>query len=207
MKPKSNRPKLLWSQEGPPDSVNEYFDAYMGEFGTDWIESGYPYKGPAEAVFLELSESDLKDGFDRFQGQGIGCWVLRNNDTLNDLTADLLAAAELLGGELWTDGSSAAPGGTGVDAGAVWLKLLDGGVGAEVVLCEADRTNEVEASQVTTVRGARAFRCVVELLGFDPSIEVLPGETKAASREDITQLVDELLNRRRAVSEDGDDKT
>jgi len=189
----THRPRSLWTAESRTPSVSKYFRAYRGEFSTDGIESDFPYQGPASGAFRRLTQINPKEGFDRFADKGIGCWGLRRDSTLNPLTADLLAAADVLGGELESKFSSAGPGGIGADASEVWVGLLDGGVGVEVVLSEHEYTNRVHARQRTTIRGPRAYRALLELLGFRWTNRKLPGETLFLSHGEIVELVNHLL--------------
>ena len=189
----SRRPKTLWSQKSPTPSVSEYFDTYMGEFSTDWIDSCYPYGAKASAAFRQVLKMGEYEASQRFEGKGNGCWALRSDGILNDLTADVLAAAEALGGKLETASSSSMPGGIGADSGTVWVSILDGGVGVEVVLCEHEYTNRMEAHQRTTIRGPRAYRALLELLGFDWINRRLTGEPATPSHQEFIQLVNDLL--------------
>lgn len=136
---------------------------------------------------------DKYEASQRFEGKGPGCWTMRADRELNDLTADLLAAADALGGKLEKESSSSSPGGIGVDSGTVWVAFLDGGVGVEVVLCEDEYTNRVKALQRTTIRGPRAYRALLELLGFDWINRRLTGETTTPSHRELIQLVNDLL--------------
>lgn len=196
MKPPRHRPKQLWSQKSPIPSVSEYFDSYMGEFNTDWINSKYPYGGKASAAFRQVIKMDDYEASQRFESKGKGCWALRSDEILNNLTADLLAAAETLGGKLEAESSSSMPGGIGADSGSVWLALLDGGVGVEVILWEHQFTNRVSARQRTTIRGPKAYRSLLELLGFDWINRKLPGEQVKPNHEEFRQLVNDLQARK-----------
>jgi hypothetical protein len=59
---------------------------------------------------------------------------------------------------------------------ALWVALLDGGVGIEGLVHEHRTTNHVSASQRTTIRGNAAFRAVTRSLGFDHLPRKLSGE-------------------------------
>ena len=187
------RPKSLWNQKSLTPSVSKYFAAYRGEFDTDWIESNYPYQGPPSDAFRRLTKINSYEGFGRFEGKGIGCWGLRGDRTLNPLTADLLAAADALGGKLESESSSEYPRGMGADSAKMWVALLDGGVGVEVVLWEHEYTNRVHARQRTTIRGPRAYRSLLEFLGFKWTNRKLPGEEVYSSHGEIVKLVNDLL--------------
>ena len=187
------RPKTLWSQKSLTAGVSKYFDAYMGEFDTAQIESDYPYRGRASDVFRWVTEADYSGG--SFGGNGAGCWVLRRDHSLNNFTADLLAAADTLGGKLEIDNSSALPGGFGADSSRIWTSLLDGGVGVSIELKEHQSTNRVHAKHRTTICGPRAYRVLLELLGFDWINRKLYGETARAMHEEIIGQVKDLLAR------------
>ena len=190
-----HRPKALWSQKSLTPSVGAYFDSYRGEFSTNSIRSHYPYEGKALATFRQVMKMDKYEASQRFEGKGAGCWTMRADRELNDLTADLLAAADALGGKLEKASSSSSPGGIGVDAGTVWVAFLGGGVGVEVVLCEDEYTNRVKALQRTTIRGPRAYRALLELLGFDWINRRLTGEPATPSHQEFIQLVNDLLTK------------
>jgi hypothetical protein len=187
------RPDVIWSQKFQTPGVKKYFSKYRGEFMTDWIDSKYPYKGKASSAFRLVTKMKSWEAEERFEGGGNGCWALKRDGTLNDLTADLLAAADALGAKLLTKSSSGFPGGIGADSGTVWAALLDGGVGVTVNLWEHQNTNRVHASQRTTIRGAGAYRALLELLGFDWISRKLAGESLRPSHEDYIQLVNNLV--------------
>ena len=180
----------LWTHDALPTGVCNYLDAYCGEFSTDHIRSGYPYSGPAKNHFRRISRSETDRCFERFDGHGAGCWTLRRNDPQNDLTADLLAAAEILGGEPQSKHSSAGFGGGGVDSGNIWIDLLDGGVGVQVILTEHATSNRVAISQSTTIRGAAAYRALLQLLGFDWLQRKLKEESVRPKHQAFIELVE-----------------
>ena len=186
------RPKTLWSENSPPASVSEYI-AYLGEFDTEWIGSDYPYRGKASDAFRRVTKLDYCDTEIRFADRGAGCWVLRRDHSLNCLTADLFAAADALGGKLETEDSSSLPGGIGADSSRIWTSLLDGGVGASVVLWEHQYTNRVHIQHKTTIRGPRAYRVLLELLGFDWSNRKLYGEVTRPTHGEIVEQTNTLL--------------
>jgi hypothetical protein len=160
------------------------------------MESNYPYHGPASSSFRRLTRVDPRETYDRFEAFGIGCWTLRRDKILNDLTADLLAAADFLRGAMKSNASSAGPGGMGVDSSKVWVSFLDGGVGVEVQLYEHERTNRVSGTQRTTIRGAKAYRALLEVLGFDWINRKLEGEAEKPARDEIAQLVENSLRQK-----------
>ena len=178
------RPKLpLWIPDAYTPSVQAYVDAFRGELWFDPSEtSGYPYNGPAKEYFKRIVKVNAFEAAERFEGKGVGCWGARKNPALSVFTADLLATADALGGRL--DDTQ--------KYGSVWTALLDGGVGVFVYLYQHETTNHIRARQVTTVRGPRAYRALLELLGFDWIPRRLFGEASAPSRVEIVTLVDEL---------------
>jgi hypothetical protein len=193
MSESDQRPDVIWSRKFQTAGVRKYFSIYRGEFTTDWINSNYPYKGKASSAFRLVTKMESWEAEERFEGGGNGCWALKRDGPLNDLTADLLAAADALGAKLQTKSSSGFPGGIGAESGTVWAALLDGGVGVTVNLWEHQTTNRVHASQRTTIRGPSAYRALLELLGFDWISRKLAGESQKPSHEDYLQIVNNLL--------------
>jgi hypothetical protein len=191
-----NRPEVLWTQDSNTPSVGRYLRAHRGEFNTGSMESGYPYCGPASKSFRRLAIINPHEGYERFEGLGTGCWTLKSDGILNNLTTDLLAAADLLGGISASKSVSALPGGIGIDASKVWVSLLDGGVGVDVHISEHEITNRLSGKQRTTIRGPRAFRVLLDFLGFDWSNRKLIGEAKTPTHSEITSQVDQLLSKR-----------
>lgn len=187
-------PDSLWTHESPTPSVKRYLSLHRGEFDTDLIESGFPYSGKASGRFRRFIPESEWTFFDMFKGRGEGCWVLRRDGILNDLSADLLAAADYLKGSSSSSSISGMPGGIGVESGKVWVGLLDGGVGVELHVSEHERTNRVSGSQRTTIRGPMAYRVLLEFLGFDYSSRKLYCETKAPSRSEIQATIGKLLS-------------
>jgi hypothetical protein len=186
--------KVFWDPENPPRSVAKYLSAFMGEFDqVTEVESDCPYDGKASSVFRQIRTSERNKWYTRFDGLGEGCWAPKCDGILNNLTADLLAAAEFLGGEMQTTGSSALPGGIGADGRFIWIKLLDGGVGVDVLVSEHDYTNRVSGFQRTTIRGPKAYRVLCEFLGFDSSSRTLPGELSVPRKEEVLKEVDLLV--------------
>jgi len=189
-----DRPKALWTPINTTPSVNRYLNYYGNEFATDFIKPNYPYEGPASKTFRKISNLDYsRDWERRLEEMGNGCWAVRRDEMLNPLTADLLAAADLLGGVQHRNSSSAAYGGMGVDESIQCVYLLDGGVGVVIRFYEDDRTNSVEASEQTTIRGPRTYRVLTELLGFDWINRKLPEEDKRPTHEEIQEQVRSLL--------------
>jgi hypothetical protein len=172
--------------------VRRYFSLHRGEFDTDCIESGFPYCGKASVRFRRFKSESEWSPFDLFKGRGEGCWVPRGDAILNNLSADLLAAADLLNGQSASSLVSGMPGGIGIESGKVWVALLDGGVGVELHVSEHERTNRVSGSQRTTIRGPLAYRVLLEFLGFDYSPRKLYCESKSPSREEVREAIERL---------------
>jgi hypothetical protein len=193
------RPNVLWTHTAPTRGVERYLSAHRGEFRLRGMKSRSPYSGDAVRSFRELREVNPYEGYHRFaKGAGEGCWMLIKDKIRNNLTADLLAAAEALSGQVATNATYGPAGGYGVDTGEVWVGLLDGGVGVEVHVGQDDETGRPEGWQRTTIRGPKAYRCLLELLGFDWIDEKLNGEEYAPTRGEILEEVNRLLTRRKA---------
>ena len=187
-------PDALWTHENQTPSVESYFDAHQGEFYVEGVKSAYPYRGfEWEHEFEELENIDPSEGYHRFEGRGSGCWVLCEDEIENSLTADLLAAADLLGGAGEAGGIHGPPGGFGIDQQGVWVGLLDGGVGVEVHIGQDEYTNAPEGWQRTTIRGALALRCLLQFLGFDWINGKLESEVAIPEQEEVKKLVEDLL--------------
>lgn len=186
-------PDSLWTHESPTPSVEQYLSLHRGEFDTDLIESGFPYSGKASGSFRRFIPESEWTYFDMFKGCGEGCWVLRRDGILNDLSADLLAAADYLKGSSSSSSISGMPGGIGVESGKVWVALLDGGVGVELQVGEDEYTNRVSGSQRTTIRGPMAYRVLLEFLDFDYTPRKLYCESVRVSQSEVRATIDKLL--------------
>jgi hypothetical protein len=193
------RPTAIWSRHGMLAGVSKYFDAHRGEFSTSRIRSRYPYTGNAWSVFTELARTNPNDGYHYFDKMpGVGCWALIQDKIRNSQTADVLAAAEALSGQCATNDTYGPARGYGVDTSEVWIPLLDGGAGVEVHVGQDEETNKPLGWQRTTIRGPRAFRAIVELLGFDWIGQTLTGEKTVPIQSEISELVDTLLAQKRS---------
>ena len=115
---------------------------------------------------------------------------------VNNLTADLLAAADHLGAESESERESGNPGGFGLDTAHVWVPVLDGGVGVEFHQGQDEWTNRMEGWQQTTIRGPRAYRVLLEFLGFKWIPRRLPGEEVRPNHQEIVKLVETLLSKK-----------
>lgn len=190
------RPKVLWTHTAPIRGVERYLSAHRGEFRLRGMKSRFPYSGDAVRAFRELHEINPYEGYHRFaKGASEGCWMLIKDKIRNNLTADLLAAAEALSGPVATNATYGPAGGHGVDTGEVWVSLLDGGVGVEVHVGQDDETGRPEGWQRTTIRGPKAYRCLLELLGFNFISEKLTGESLTPSHREIIDMVTDLLTK------------
>ena len=194
MTPDAALPEVLWTYKAPPLSIKRYLSAHRGEFRLSGMRSRFPYSGDAMKTFREMREVNPYEGYHRFAtGAGEGCWTLIKDKIRNNLTADLLAAAETLSGQVATKASYGPAGGYGVDTGEVWVGLLDGGVGVEVHVGQDDETSRPEGWQRTTIRGPRTFRSLLELLSFNFISEKLTGESLTPSHREIIDIVADLL--------------
>jgi hypothetical protein len=159
--------KILWSQKNLSSSIQNYFDAYMGEFNTGCVESNYPYSGKISEKFRRIAQIEEYEKDFRFEGKGSGCWTLQKDHELNSLTGDLMAYADILGGLIEKKSSSSLSSGIGADSDKLWISFLDGGIGVHILISEHEYTNRVYAKQKTTIRGPMAFRTLCCFLGFE----------------------------------------
>lgn len=66
---------------------------------------------------------------------------------------------------------------------------MDGGVGATVRLSEDQWTNRVSITHRTTIRGPRAYRALLEILGFDWRYRKLFGEESAPNKKEFLEEI------------------
>ncbi len=182
------RPKFLWRDKSIPKSVDSYKDAFAGEINF-YVDSQYPYQGPPSRRFKQIKPKPV-DNTSASSEQPMGKWALNSDRAPNSLTADLLAAAEALGGKPDMGGLS---GVCSADSNWLQIQLLDGGVFVHVTLSEHPTTNRVSADQRTRVRGSKCYRTLLELLGFDQPPIKLPGELVVPKIEEIVDQVSDLL--------------
>lgn len=183
-----------WDPKCPPEIVRRYIRAFEGEFDTEYLSCGMPYGGPVSARFRrsKTSASD-RSGFHRFTNQHpTVIWEPRSHRIINPLTADLLAAAQALGGMVSLRGSAAGPFGIHAAGRDIWVGLLDGGVGVEVTVWERQTTNRVGAAQRTTILGVSALRLLTRSLGFEHLPRRLHGEH---ARPELDGIDRELIER------------
>lgn len=193
--------EAAWSLNSISPGVDAYFSILRRVQKTDHIKSRYPNCGKAYEDFRLVTKMSDWEARNSFEGKCHGCWTLRMDpwwrNSREEDTADLLAAAEALGGQLAEKLPLCHPDGSGVvDIRRVWVALLDGGVGASVELYQDESTNQIQARQRTTIIGPTVYRALLELLGFDWINRKLPGEEVKPSHQEISDLVDNILIRR-----------
>ncbi|MDC0299724.1 hypothetical protein OAM00_02970 [Verrucomicrobia bacterium] len=173
-----------------PKSVSDYLDAFDGEFDDSVVESDYPYRGSASNVFQYrkemVSESSPLNKI-------CNCWVLKDEYALNSLTADILAAAELMGGVQTHEFSPESPAGVHSNLCRIEIALLDGGVDLVLKLWEDEATNKMQAEQRTTIRGTRAFCALLDFLGFDWLNDDALREVDSPTKDEINMQVGVLI--------------
>jgi hypothetical protein len=125
----------------------------------------------------------------KFRSEPDGGWTLRGDHISNNLTADLIAAAERLSYRVAIQRNPGMPGGIGAEGATVWIPLLAGGMGVKFTQYEHQYTNRVHASQKTRIIGPLAFRVLLQFLRFDPPKRRLKGEMRVPSRQEIAALV------------------
>lgn len=189
---KPGRPQTLWDPERPPFAVNKYYNTFQGETMPWCTETSYPYAGPASVVFRRATPEE----YDDFNGSRVlfteGTWTIKNRSKLGDPTADLFAAAELLGARTTSKGESSGPAG-GFSQGTAYSSLLDGLLFAAVDIQENQWTNKLTFHQDILIGGPWVYRALLELLGFDTPRYRLPTERRRPSAAEVSALVDRLL--------------
>jgi hypothetical protein len=184
----------LWNATDRPVSVKKYLSAQW-ELDPGDLESAYPYAGPVNRSFRRTNAKDRQRYLEEGGAPLVPTWCLRRDHVCNELTADLLAAAEHLGGVVHARRDAGLPGGIGAEGGVVWVELLDGGVGVVTSLVESEYTNRVSGRQRTVITGPIAFRALLEVLGFDQPLRKLAGEAKAPRHEQVVEMVRGLQHR------------
>ena len=109
-------PPGWWWPDNPSPGVKVYLRAHY-EFDPGSIRTDFPYHGFAWS--------------EKFRSEPRGGWTLRRDHISNNLTADLIAAAERLSPKLAIERNPGMPGGIGAEGATVWIPLLDGGMGVE----------------------------------------------------------------------------
>jgi hypothetical protein len=166
-------PPGWWWPDHPSRGVKVYLRAHY-EFDETSIGTDFPYHGVA-----------WSDKFRSEPGRG---WTLRRDHISNNLTADLIAAAERLSAKVDTEWNPGMPGGVGAEGATVWIPLLDGGLNVEFTQYEHQNTNRVHAYQKTRITGPLAFRVMLQFLGFESPRGRLKGETRVPARQEIAAL-------------------
>lgn len=180
----------LWTPDDPPPGVRAYIRAHY-EFDWNLISSDYPYEGVRWSDRFKSSPRCDRYGIPKpTLGHG---WRPRRDHILNNLTADLIAAAELLGVGAEIETAGGWPGGLGAEGVVVSIPLLDGELSVAFTMSEHQTTNRVHAWQVTLVTGPLALRALVELLGFSPPGRRLRGEARAPGQKSIAEEVGKRL--------------
>ena len=162
-----------WPQED--SSVTQSYIWAHNEFEPYRIRTGRPYTGEAWAKhFISIPRSDA--------------WKVRNDHIENGLTADLLAAVEILELSCADESEGGSPGGN-AEGMSAFLPLLDGGVFVDFTQYEQYDTNVVHARQATIVFGAMALRFLLDFLRFEPPQARLKGERQVPKPSEIRTLL------------------
>jgi len=181
-----------WQRSKPPQAVQRYIGAYLGEFDTRDLCCDLPYGGAVSGLICGRKDgADQHGAFHRFSTLRPWAfyWEPRRQGIINNFTADLLHTASCLGGRLCYKGSPAGPGGIHAEGNDLWIGFEDGGVGVEVSVVEHQNTNRMSASQRTTIRGAHVLRLVTRAMGFDHIPRKLAGEAVAPSAQSVDDEV------------------
>jgi hypothetical protein len=165
-------PPGWWGPDNPSPGVRAYLNAHY-EFSRP-IRTDFPYDGVSWST--------------RFRSEPDGGWTLRRDHISNNLTADLIAAAERLSRNLATTRNPGVPGGIYAEGATVWIALLDGGMGVEFSQYEHEYTNRVHASQKTRITGPLAFRVLLQFLRFELPHRRLKGELRVPDVHEIAAL-------------------
>jgi hypothetical protein len=189
---KPGRPQTLWDPERPPVAVEKYYNTFQGETMPWCTETFYPYAGTASVLFRRARPEEYERFNQRMHLFGEDTWTLECYARRDDPTADLFAAAELLGAETSSRGSNSGPGG-GYYQGVAHFHLLDGLVFAAVDIQEDQWDNSLTFDQHILISGPWVYRAVLELLGFDTPRTLLPTERRRPSAAEVRELVDRLL--------------
>jgi hypothetical protein len=191
--------EVLWEHDNLSGGIEAYINAHW-EFDPGLIESGYPYNG--------VKWSNLFESTPKLDQWGVpdatlgSAWKPQYDGIHNGLTADLIAAAEILseGGEI--ERSSAMPGGIGAGGPTIQIPFLDGGLFVKFKQWEDDITNEFRASQTTLIEGALAFRVILELLGFEGPRGILENEKEHPDAGEVRRIVSDRVEAFRQLYED-----
>jgi hypothetical protein len=190
MNANQNQSIKLWTKESPTPSVKQYIDGTSAEFPYFLFESAFPYQGLASSEFRFIRDVKKQFPYFRFSFNHTGGWKLRRDRFQNNVTADVLAAADFLGGKMKSDSFAYMSGLEGDD---IFIPLLDGGVTAYVRIVEHGVTNNLSGYQGTFIWGTLAYRALTAFLGFEWSPRRLTGEERVPQMKQVWDVVDGLL--------------
>jgi len=190
---KINRPLVLWDPESPPAAVDTYMEFHGCEYEPSDFSSEYPYEGPASKRFRIITSRWEQHQELWLVEKGERYWVPRSDGILNSLTADLLAAAELLGGRPNTGSVGSMPGGMGASTDRMWIPLMGGGIGITLSVAEDLYTNEEIMYHDTIILGSMAYRALLAVLGFEWIDRLLLDEKRKPGRTEFVAEINELL--------------
>jgi hypothetical protein len=193
MKANEKQPVELWTIGAPSPSVKTYIDGIRSEFSLNYsFKSSFPYSGLASKKFRFVRDAKEQFFYFPFPFKNAGCWKLRQDGFQNNLTADVLAAVDLLGGNSKSN-SFAYMAPSGLEGDNIVIPLLDGGVTVYLRIVEHSVTNNVRGYQGTFIWGPHAYRVLTMFLGFDWSPRRLTGEERIPQPRQIWDVVDSLL--------------
>ena len=161
---------------GQPTPLVEEYVSFHDELYAPQLVSGYPYKGVKwSSKFKKISDREL--------------WKLKDDEIANNLTADLIAAAEKMRAAGMIHNEGAAFGGSGASGSNIWVAFLDGGLLVNFTLTESERTNDLSGDQKTLVGGAMCFRYLLHQLGFDPITRRIGDEQKIPTISEMDAIL------------------
>jgi hypothetical protein len=191
MNANQNQSIKLWTKESPTPSVKQYIDGTSAEFPYFSFESLFPYQGLASSKFRFIRDVKEQFPYFRFSFKHAGGWKLRRDRFQNNVTADILAAADLLGGKPKSESSAYM---SGLEQDDIFIPLLDGGVTVYVRIVEHGVTCNLSGYQGTFIWGTQAYRALTTFLGFDWSPRRLSGEMQMPQARQVWDTVDGLLS-------------
>jgi hypothetical protein len=154
----------------------EKYVGFHDELYAPQLVSGYPYNGVKwSSKFKKISGREL--------------WKLKDDGIANDLTADLIAAAEKMHTAGMAHNEGAAFGGSGTSGSSIWVAFLDGGLLVNFTLSESERTNALSGTQKTMVGGAMCFRYLLHQLGFDSVTRRIGDEQKIPTISEMNAIL------------------
>ncbi len=197
MNTNQNQSISLWAKESSTQSVKQYIDGTSAEFPYFSFKSLFPYQGLPSSEFCFIRDVKKQFPHFRFSFKHVGGWKLRRDSFQNNVTADILAAADLLGGKLKSDSGAYM---SGLEQDDIFVPLLDGGVTVYVRIVEHGVTNNLRGYQGTFIWGTLAYRALTTFLGFDWSQRRLAGEEQIPQPKQVWDLVDGLITTEHARS-------